>query len=409
MEIQPSPPNEDFLPLPKRQFNAYIIFWSFVTLAGLAAALFFTLRDLSGWTDWVVSAAIVGQAALYLSLVFYYRDRSGAVWALPAYFIGAIALWVLEMILRPETFWLGFMYLGQMYGMLPLLPAALGTLVIMAVMLFFTTFINWANFTAAELFGFFAGWASILVLLVYINHLMRTSRERAELIARLQKTQQELEAARQKESELAVLQERERLARDMHDTLGHNLVSISVQLEAAQRLYKVDPGQANEMLENLKQLTRSSMEELRRTLSGLRSAGLDGQPLDIALRALCVEFSQRTGVEVTCQVDEKAASLPVPLAETLWRVVQEAFTNVQKHAEARHVRLNLAFHSGQVVLVVEDDGHGSDPDLPVGSGHYGLQGMRERLAGQGGDLIFTTGPGSGFRLEATIPTLERVP
>jgi signal transduction histidine kinase len=407
MDKESSSSKDSFLPLPERQFTAFIFFWSIVTLAGLALALFFTLRDLSGWTDWVVAAAIVAQAGLYLGLILFFRGTAHPSWAAPAYFIGAIALWILEVTLRPEIFWLGFMYLGQMYGMLPLVQAVLGTIVILATMFFSNTFLNWANFSTAELFGFFAGWASILFLLVYINHLMRTSRERAVLIARLQKTQLELEAARQKEAELAVFQERERLARDMHDTLGHNLVAISVQLEAIQRLYKVDPVQANTMLENLKQLTRGSMEELRRTLEGLRTPGLDGQPLSAALRALCVEFSQRAGVEVTCQIDDRAAVLPASLAETLWRVAQEAFTNVQKHAQARHVHLEMKQQSGYVVLVVADDGCGADPNQPVSSGHYGLQGMRERVEGLGGELVLESQPDAGFRLEAAIPTLEK--
>jgi signal transduction histidine kinase len=252
-----------------------------------------------------------------------------------------------------------------------------------------------------------AGWLSILVLLIYTNHLGQTSQERARLIDELRQTQKALEEAREKEAELAALRERERLAREMHDSLGHNLAALAIQLEAVQRLYKVDPHTASMMMDELKALTRSSMDELRRTLAGLRSPGLGARSLAQALGELCVDFNQRSGVEAHYSVDKKADELPLPMAEELWRVIQEVLANIEKHASAQQMTLELKVGKGEVTVIVTDDGSGFDPSMPVLAGHYGLLGMRERIEGLGGELSISSQAGEGSHLEIHIPTLEK--
>lgn len=193
----------------------------------------------------------------------------------------------------------------------------------------------------------------------------------------------------------------------MHDSLGHNLAALAIQLEAVQRLYKVDPQAASTTMDELKVLTRSSMDELRRTLAGLRKPGLGARPLAQTLRELCVDFNQRSGVEASCVVDEKADELPLPLAEELWRVIQEALANIEKHASARRMTLELKMGRGELTLTITDDGSGFDPSAPVVPGHYGLQGMRERIEGLGGELCISSQAGKGSHLEIHIPTLEK--
>jgi signal transduction histidine kinase len=242
------------------------------------------------------------------------------------------------------------------------------------------------------------------VIYWFLHHVSRTSEERAALIRKLQAAQQALEASRARDAELAVLRERERLARDLHDSLGHVLVAISVQLEAIQRLYRVDPEQASSQVEVLKGLARDSMAELRRSLDGLRTPGLGGQPLGEGLQALAVAAGQRTGLAVECRVTGPAAALPPAAAEALWRVAQEALTNIEKHAQARRVEMHLAVEPAAATLVVTDDGHGLAPGALEQPGHYGLRGMRERLEGLGGTLQVDGAP--GVRVEARVPLLE---
>jgi signal transduction histidine kinase len=403
---------EEYSPLPGRLYQGYVLFWSAITLGGLGFAFFMILANGWGSLTWryiAVLAMLLIQIDLYLGLLLLSKREFPQAWLFPIYFISSLVLWTVETWLFPQLFWLGFTYLGQMFGMLPLIQALVGTLYIFLVDLLLSAGVTIEGLGLPELFGLIAGWVSILVLLVYMNHLGRTSRERARLIDELRQTQQALEASQEKEAELAVLRERERLARDMHDTLGHNLAALAIQLEAVQRLYKVDPQAASAMIDDLKTLTRSSMDELRRTLAGLRSPGLDSRPLTQALQELCVDFSQRSGVEVNISMDEKANQLPLPLAEALWRVTQEALTNVEKHANARRVALELQVEKGEVNLIVTDDGSGFDPSAPIVLGHFGLQGMRERIEGLGGELSISSRSGDGSLLEIHIPTLEKEP
>jgi signal transduction histidine kinase len=245
------------------------------------------------------------------------------------------------------------------------------------------------------------------MLMVYIGQLNQTSLERGRLIEKLEETKSRLEAARQHEAELAVLRERERLARDLHDSLGHTLVVLSVQLEAIQRLYHVDPDKASAQVEDLKALTRTSMDDLRRSLAGLRTPGLGDRQLRPALQALCVGFGQRTRTEIEFQIGEEVEALRAAMRETLWRAAQEALTNVEKHAQAKRVELTLRCVDQTLVLEVVDDGIGLPQDAENSPGHFGLRGMRERVEGLGGSLILSGGE-SGTVLEVRLPFFNPV-
>jgi signal transduction histidine kinase len=240
----------------------------------------------------------------------------------------------------------------------------------------------------------------------FIASIIRTSQDRGKLIAELEAAQRELEIARQKDVELAALRERERLARDLHDSLGHALVAMTVQLEAIQRLYRVDPQRGSAQVEALKALTRRSMDDLRRSLDGLRAPGLGDQPLSAALPQLGVETGQRANLQIRCRVPPEADRLSPALAETLWRVAQEALTNIEKHARARTVDITLEIQPAAAALRVADDGAGLPPEAEGQPGHYGLRGMRERVEGLGGALTLNN-TGQGTVIEAHLPIIRR--
>src|SRR5262249_9137987 len=154
------------------------------------------------------------------------------------------------------------------------------------------------------------------------------------------------------------LRERNRLAREMHDSLGHALVSIAIKLDAVHSLFDVDGARARAELEKTTALVRATMTELRHSLADLRPAALEEQPLDGALATLAREMEQRSGVVVTCAIAAQAACLNHDAQEALYRVGQEALTNVAKHAHARHVALALTVRDGTAALEVADDGVG---------------------------------------------------
>jgi len=240
---------------------------------------------------------------------------------------------------------------------------------------------------------------------LFLHRLAVTSADRARLIEELQAAKRELELGRQRDAELAALRERERLARDLHDSLGHGLVTLTVQLEALPRLHQVDPGRAAALAEEMKKLTRTCTEQLRRSLAGLRAPGLGDLPLSQALEGLCAETTARAAMRADCQVRPEADRLSAAVAETLWRVVQEGFANAEKHAQATEVRAVITVEPQTVILRVTDNGRGLPPDAEARPGHYGLRGLRERVEGLGGLFTLAAHPPRGTLLEARIPLI----
>lgn len=380
-------------------------------LGALAVSLGLTLwnngRPL-GWRQIVVAALLLVQMALYVGAILLGRPGFPTQRRLVVYFVICLAIWVAETGLVPQVRWVVFAYVGQMFGVLPVRIALPMTALVVLIFSASQAGERPEHISLALFLGMLAQWGSMIVLMVYLSHLAQASQERGRLIAELEAAKKELEAARQRDAELAVLRERERLARDLHDSLGHVLVALSVQLEAIQRLYRVDPERASAQVDELKVLTRSSMDALRRSVAGLRASGLGDRGLRSALQSLCVDWGQRTGVQVACQMDAVADLLGPALAEAIWRVAQESLTNVEKHARARTVRLSLKGEPGRVVLGICDDGIGLPDGAEAAPNCFGLRGMRERVEGLGGTLALQGSPG-GTMVEARLPFESQVP
>jgi signal transduction histidine kinase len=208
------------------------------------------------------------------------------------------------------------------------------------------------------------------------------------------------------EREAATLEERARLARDIHDTLAQGLTGIVVQLGAAQRALSAAPGDAPQHLELAHRLARESLAEARRSVWNLRAPALERADLADALRGLASR-PLPSGAAVRFEQRGEAWPLPPDVESALLRVCQEALANVSKHAEASEASVALTFSSDAVRLEVRDDGAGFPPDLlgqpaPSGPwGSFGLLGMRERMHGLGGELVLTND--AGARVVATAP------
>lgn len=405
-ETRPSHLANSELPIPAQYFELYGRFWDVASLLifslAAAAVLIANANELT-WREWTVAGLSIAQGLLY----FFCITRGG--WPisrrnLALYFVGGVCMWGLACWLDPFTWWLGFTYFGQMFGLLPLQAVAPGTAIVTFLIALITSDWNLRQIPLGAAIGFTFQWLGGMAVFLFISGIIRTSRERAKLITKLEAAQKELELAHQRDTELVALQERERLARDLHDSLGHALVAISVQLEAIQRLYKVDSEQASKQIDELKNLTRASMDDLRRSLAGLRAPGLGERHLREALQALSVNMGQRAHLEIKCHVAEQADQLSPAQAETLWRVAQEALANIERHAAARTVQLQLDIESNAARLSIQDDGRGLPPDAEKQPGHYGLRGMRERVEGLGGTLTLTDN-GNGSRVDVKLPIL----
>lgn len=392
------------LPMPLGTYKWYILAFHILAFTTLTAALFVIYRGSAppiNRQTILLTGLIAIEGGLYIYTMILPHRWPLSKRLLLIYFGSSLAVWLVCALIEPGLWWVSFMYLGQLFGLLPMRIALPTTIGVMALML-------WTGFDTPELiadpnmfFGLLMEMLAILLVLIYANHLIRSSQERGRLINKLQAAQQELEAAHQRDAELAVLRERERLARDLHDSLGHALVAISVQLEAIQRLYPVDAQAASDQIDQLKALTRGSMEELRRSLAGLRAPGLGDRSLSQAIAEVCTAYQVRTAQELTIQIDPCADSLSPVLAETCWRVVEETLTNIERHAQARHVQVRLFCQKHQLQLIVQDDGIGLPPDAENQPDHFGLRGMRERVAGLGGTLALENQ--DGLLVRVVIP------
>src|SRR5712691_6041124 len=407
-DTSPAVPLASYSPMPDRMHRRYLWLLHVLAMGLPVLALSGALWDPR--TDWGGrQAALVGlvslQMALYLK-TFVLPHPWPLPWGwLAGYYLGSLGLWLIEGHLDRHFFLLFGMYLGQMYFFVPPRVAIPVTLVVLG--LFFGLISGWdvSHLPRNVVIDTSILWTILAVVFSYARHLGQTSRERAGLIAELQVAQHALEVARQRDAELAALRERERLARDLHDSLGHALVALSVQLEAVQRLYAVDPVRAAAQVDAMKDLTRASMAELRRALEGLRTPGLGDRSLQQALDALSREVGARTGMEVRCQVVAGANALGPAVSETLWRMAQEALTNVEKHADARSAQVCVEMAPHAVTMRISDDGRGLPPDAANRSGHYGLRGMRERLEGLGGTLTMHSNGYGGTLVEACLPII----
>lgn len=198
---------------------------------------------------------------------------------------------------------------------------------------------------------------------------------------------------------LTVVRERNRLAHEIHDSLGHYLTTIHVQLQAAQAVHASDPVRALEAVAKAQSLSREALVEVRRSVSALQVDAAQ-EPLTARLRELAA-LSNTCGIEVTLDVAGSDRPMRPEAEHAMFRAAQEALTNVRKHAQARTAAVRLDYTGSAVVrLEVVDDGRGA-AEVP-GDGH-GLRGLRERFLGLGGRIETGNQDRGGFRLVAEVP------
>jgi two-component system NarL family sensor kinase len=203
--------------------------------------------------------------------------------------------------------------------------------------------------------------------------------------------------------ELGAAEERNRIAREIHDTLAQGLAGITLQLETAEVLLEsgAEAARVRAAVGRALHQARASLEEARRSVLDLRAAPLEGRTLAQALEQLVGDWSALTGIDA--RVDIRAtAALPARIETGLYRIAREALANVARHAGASHVRVTFSHEDATASLTVEDDGAGFDPaDVP--RERFGLTGMTERARLLGGRLRVESGPATGTRVIAEVP------
>jgi signal transduction histidine kinase len=220
---------------------------------------------------------------------------------------------------------------------------------------------------------------------------------------KLAQAHEQLQEYAQKIEELATVQERNRIARDIHDSLGHALTSLNIQMQTAVKLWEKEPIQAHSFLTQAQSLGKTAMQEVRKSISTLREDAKEEPPLETRIETLVDDFRRGTGLLICTNIC-RCGRVSKPVAKTIYRTVQEALTNIFKYAEATEVTIELQTTSTELSLTVEDNGKGFDPQQQRSG--FGLQGMQERITSVDGQFQLITSPGEGCRIEVEIPYLN---
>ncbi len=225
------------------------------------------------------------------------------------------------------------------------------------------------------------------------------AREQMEqLMSELAQANNQLAAYATQAEELAMTQERNRLAREIHDNLAHTLTIVNVQIEAAKVVMEARPGQAMDALNKAQEMTQQGLVRVRESVAALRESPVSNRSIGEALKDLLAE-TQRAGIVTDFTLTGESFALRNKVKLALYRAAQEGLTNVRRHARASRVDVLLAFEPGKISLTVHDNGVGC-AEVTTG---FGLLGIRERMQLLGGSLEVHTALGEGFRLTVHVP------
>jgi signal transduction histidine kinase len=236
----------------------------------------------------------------------------------------------------------------------------------------------------------YAGWCVVYVTAGWIVRMFTKHLERFFEASRVAEEQQRS----------AIVAERVRFARDMHDTLAQGFTGIMMQLNAAEQRLQEDSGQARSHIDKARQLANDSLEEARRSVSALRSAALSNGTLLDAIAQIGQKLTSDSSVQLETTLEGQPYSLTESCEANLLRIAQEAMTNAVRHASASSIEVRLAYLTGSVVLEVGDRGRGMSGGESSG---FGLDGMRQRAREIGGEIRILSDPGRGTRILVTVP------
>lgn len=206
--------------------------------------------------------------------------------------------------------------------------------------------------------------------------------------------------------QLAISRERNRLARELHDTLAHTLSGQAVNLEAIKLTIPPEQAETLAMLDLALDATRSGLRDTRRALRDLRSQSLDDLGLSLAIRNLAKDAASRAAFELTIQIPNALPDLPPDLEQCVFRIAQESLENIVRHAQASQAHICLDIEAGRLELQISDNGIGTDLQYLLHEDKLGLQGMQERAAEVGGVFEVSSQPGQGLAIRFSIEVFD---
>lgn len=364
---------------------------------GLPAALFLGLAYSTAWSKvrpdrlipWMI--LLISMAPILLNHLLDLR--------LPAAPLSNIEGMVLRQL--PVLF-IGLVLIAWHYNLLTMLLYSLGTNVFELLL---THWLGPFDLQRLNVFYFVTiiRTVSFAVVGIFINQLI--TRLRAQQDA-LRSANTELVHHASTLENLTISRERNRLALELHDTLAHTLSGLSVQLETARAYWNVDSETAYRLLVDALSTTRSGLEETRRALKALRASPLEDLGLRLALQELATAAAGRCRLELDLDLPEQIPALSPDIEQCLYRVAQEAIENVNRHANASKLWVQLDIQETGISLGIEDNGVGFDQMQAEPAAHFGLAGMRERAQRVGGQLTISSRLHQGTRVQLFIARIS---
>ena len=398
-------------PLRRDALHRWIVVWHVIFYIALVVptALALFARDLNRSPGMVLGLSLA--LGLWYTLVMVWlpsrtEGKWGPYWSL-LYLAGAIGLWIPLALAHPAYYITASTFFGLMWGTLPFGLAVAGNILMFGIIFLSQSLNKGEPFEisgfALIIGAFVLAWSVLLAL--WMRTIMRESTQRKLLIEQLEATQAELANA---ERQAGIMQERQRLAQEIHDTLAQGFTSIVMQLEAGEQALPAEAAEAQAYIQRAREMARLSLVEARRLVQALRPSPLEGASLPDALKRVTERWGRETGVKIEFTVTGSPYELHPDAEVTLFRATQEALANVRKHAQADSVNITLSYMDDQLILDVQDDGIGFDEERTVGApprfeSGYGLPAMRQRVAQFGGEVILESTPGGGTTLAVQIP------
>ena len=391
---------EDFSAMWRRQQPAWHAAMGFVWLAAVVV----TLVDEPGPEGRLPSLVLLGVIAVaYAVLGVRAMAHEDVRFAVAYHVVAWSALLTIQWVDPGTQTWLLFFALfPQLWAMMPSRWATIGTFVVVTAF----SLVRWAQleFAPESLTDIvISGTISMglsLSLGLFINRIITEAESRAETIDELRAAQQRLAAA---ERDRGIHEERERLSREIHDTLAQGFTSVVALSRAADAaLARGDVAAARDRLSLIGRTASDNLDEARLIVAELTPGHLQSRTLGEALERLGAAMSSENGLHADVRVDGEPVPLGGSAEVVILRTAQEALTNVRRHAAAGHVALTLAYDDpDQVVLEVRDDGRGFDPDAARTG--FGLDGVHARAAEVGGAVVLRSEPGAGTTLRLEVP------
>ncbi len=379
--------------------------WAFILTIGVAYLT--TLLSSAGSFDIPRLAILIGLGVLYVGIGTAGTRLFDRVDTVPAWLL----YFGVEILLAMAILLIGTFYGSFWIITLPLVSQSVSalprrwSLLVCALVLVF-------GFTIP--LGLIGGWrsafqntlfflAAVVFVALFTEVAVRERKARGEverLAVELRQANEKLRQHAVQADELATAKERNRVAREIHDSLGHYLTVINVQLEAARAVHAQDPEKSLESIHKAQSLAREGLADVRRSVAALRASPIDERPLPEALEGLVSEC-RAAGLIAALAVSGSPRRLTAQAERALYRAAQEGLTNVRKHARASRCDVHLDYSGPAVRLTIQDNGVGAGENTePPG---YGLLGVQERAELLGGAVSIASVPGSGFCLRVELP------